>query len=264
MTKLMGRIGLASALFAALAIGPGAAEMRGVGAVPQEEKPGYHPKLIKVFDLYLGGIKGGEMVIALWQDDGRYHAEAVMRTAGIVGAVYEASFTAESEGSVAGAVYDWRYSSERFAAQSAMYEKGQFVEMTYANDAPSEIFAEPAFIPKPWQIDPSAQTGTLDPIAAALFALSPMPPDQICNRVVDIFDGRRRYEIELGAPEAHQGRLRCPAVYRRVAGFKPKLINRQAEFPFHIWFDVRDDGLAHIKRAAGDSMFGLAVILARD
>ena len=230
------------------------------GTAGSYDKPGQGPRIIKVFDLYLGGIKGGEMSIAVWEDEARYHAEAKLRTAGVVGAVYEASFAAEARG----AVTSGGYRSDMFKAQSAMYEKSQYVLIAYSDGTPAAIHAEPPFIPKPWQIEPTEQTGALDPITAALFALTPMPPDEICNRTVDIFDGRRRYEVELGAAEPHQGRLRCPAVYRRVAGFKPKMINRQREFPFHIWFEVKDDGLAHIKRAAGESMFGLAVVLGRD
>ncbi len=224
------------------------------------EKPSTPPTLVKVYDLFLGGIKGGEMAIVTWISDESYHAEAVMRTAGVVGLVYNASFTATSEG----AITPDGYTTERFKAQSAMYEKSQYVEMTYDGAAPASVYADPPFVPKPWEIEPTAQSGTIDPITAAITALAPMPVEQLCRRSVEIFDGRKRYAVELGAPEPDQGRIRCPAVYRRIAGFKPKQMRETPEFPFSVWFEVRDDGLAHVKRAAGDSMFGIAVVLARD
>lgn len=216
--------------------------------------------LLNIYDLYLGGIKAGEMVIGVWVGADSYRGEAALQTAGVAALLYKASFTAE----IAGAVEAGHLTPGRFAAQSAMSDKDQFVEMLFSAGAPATVNAEPAFIPKPWEIDPAAQFGTLDPISAAITALAPRPPEEICNRTEEIFDGRRRYAVELGPPEPHQGRIRCHATYRRIAGFKPKLMNRQTEFPFDVWYEVKPDGLAHLKRAAGESIFGLAVILARD
>ena len=117
-------------------------------------------------------------------------------------------------------------------------------------------------MPKPWQIEPEDQAGTLDPVSAALTALAPEPAGEICNRSVEIYDGRRRYAIDLGAPEAGEGRIRCPALYRRVAGYKPKELKETIDFA--VWFEERPDGLAHLVRAAGESYLGLAVVLLRE
>lgn len=211
-----------------------------------------------VYDLFLGGIKAGELTMTARYQGDRYTAKSVMRTAGIVGRVYKAAFTAETEGRLteAGMV------PNRFAADSRMKKKRQALEMVYNGAVPSTITAQPEFIPKPWQIEPSAQTGTLDPISAALSALAPTPIDQVCNKTVEVFDGRKRYAVDLGAPVKEGERTRCPAKYRRVAGFKPKML-RKPDFPFNIWFVERGDGLAHVLRAAGESPFGLAVALMR-
>ncbi len=42
------------------------------------------------------------------------------------------------------------------------------------------------------------------------------------------------------------------------------MLKKRSEFPFNIWYEERPDGLAHVVRAAGDSVFGLAVILLRE
>lgn len=247
--------GILAGLLAALAPGAaGSAGSAGSGAPVREGTA------VAVYDLYLGGIKAGEMVLGYWVGDATYRAEAVLQTSGLAALIYKASFSAESTGAVAEGVL----APERFAAQSAMEDKAQWVEMTFGAAGPAGVSAEPPFVPKPWEVDPAAQTGATDPIAAAISALAPRPVGEICNRTEDIFDGRRRYEVELGAPEPHQGRIRCAAVYRRVAGFKPKLMDRQREFPFDIWFEERADGLAHVKRAAGESIYGLVVLLARE
>lgn len=222
--------------------------------------PAERPALNTTYDFYLGGIKAGEVSIDARYHAGGYQAESVLRTAGIVGFVYKASFEAAAEGAVAGDGLQ----PQRFIADSRMRSKSQSVEMIYTDNAPGEVNAEPAFSPRPWQVDPAAQTGTLDPISAALTTLAPMPAGDLCNSTVEIFDGRRRYAIDLGEPTMDGERIHCPALYRRIAGFKPKMMKKRPEFPFHVWFEERGDGTAQMVRAAGDSTFGLAVILLRD
>ncbi len=217
-----------------------------------------HRPLSTVYDLYLGGILAGELAISADVEGDRYHASSVMRTAGIVGAIYAASFEAETEGRMAAQGLE----PQRFEAVGRMYRKTQNVEMTYRDAAPEAVHAEPAFDPKPWQIEPTEQSGTLDPISGALTAMAPAPAGTICNRSVEIFDGRRRYALDLGKPQADGERIRCAAHYRRVAGYKPKELKETIDFS--VWFEERADGLAHLVRAAGDSLIGLAVVLLRE
>ena len=240
--------------FAAIAAVAMGIYMPGQAAAP-DMKP-----LSTIYDFYLGGVKAGELTVDAQVEGETYRAQSNLRTAGVVGMVYKASFEAETEGRLEGP----RLIPDRFAAASRMKKKEQFVEMTYAGDAPAGVTAKPAFQPRPWEVDPIEQGGTLDPISAALIGLAPVPVGEICNKTVEIFDGRRRYAIDLGAPSPDGERIKCPAKYRRIAGFKPKMMKKQAEFPFDVWFVERPDGLAHFIRAAGESMFGVAVILLRE
>lgn len=212
-----------------------------------------------IYDLYLGGIWAGEMTVDATFRSGRYEGRSVMRTAGIVGLIYKASYEARAEGKVGGT----GLTPQRFVATGRMEGDVQKVDVTYRNAVPVAVHAEPAFIPKPWQIDPRAQVGTLDPISAALTALAPAPPDRICNQSVDVYDGRRRYAIDLGAPKQDGERIRCHAVYRRIAGYKPKIMKKSRQIPFNVWYERRPDGLAQVVRVAGESGYGLAVVLLR-
>ncbi len=216
-------------------------------------------KVNSIYDFYLGGIKAGELSIDATFSGKKYKAQSVLKTAGVVGFVYKAAFEAKTVGKRDGTSLVPR----RFSADSRMKKKEQSVEMVYRNNAPARVSAEPAFQPKPWEIDPTEQGGTLDPISAALTALAPAPVGEICNTSVEVFDGRRRYAIDLGAPVKDGKRIKCPAVYRRIAGFKPKMMKKRPSFPFNIWYQERPDGKAEVVRGAGSSMFGLAVILLR-
>ena len=231
----------------------------GLMVAPSTSAVSHFKPISTIYDLYLGGIKAGELTMDAQVSGDNYRAQSVMRTAGIVGMMYKASFEAETEGSLS----PDGPKPARFAAASRTKKKSQFVEMVYGANAPREIRAEPRFVDKPWQIDPTKQTGAFDPITAALFALAPRPADRICNQTVEVFDGRRRYAVSLGQPKKKGERIRCPANYRRIAGFKPKMMRKRPNFPFAIWYEVGPDGLAHVVRAAGDTMFGTAVVLLR-
>lgn len=213
-----------------------------------------------IYDFYLGGVKAGELTMKARLKGSKYRATSVLRTAGVVGMVYRAAFEAKATG----LLNEGRLTPRKFTADSRMKKKKQFVEMTYQGDAPGQIKAVPKFQPKPWQIEPTEQSGTLDPISAALTALAPTPVETMCNTSVEVFDGRKRYAVDLGAPEADGKRIKCPATYRRIAGFKPKMMRKERRtWPFNIWYEERKDGLAQVVRAGGDTPFGLAVILLR-
>lgn len=71
-----------------------------LGALYASSAPAAMPQrpLSTIYDLYLGGMLAGELSIsAIFQGD-HYSASSVMRTAGVVGALYRASFQAETEG----------------------------------------------------------------------------------------------------------------------------------------------------------------------
>lgn len=220
--------------------------------------PSLHRPVSTVFDLYLGGIPIGELSLAARVEGGSYTATSAMRTAGVLGVFYDASFTAVTEG----AVGEDGLAPRRFRADTAGGGDVQAVDMRYSGRVPASVRADPPFKPKRWEIEPQAQGGTVDPVTAALTALAPAPPGALCDRTVEVYDGRRRYAIDLGAPVADGERIRCPALYRRVAGYKAKELDWSIDFD--LWFEERPDGLAHVVRAAGDSGFGLAVALLRE
>lgn len=216
-----------------------------------------HRPMGAVYDLYLGGIPIGELRIEATVDGGSYAASSAMKTAGVLGAFYDAGYRARVEGTVG----PEGLTPQRFVAEGQDGSFVQAVDMRYRDGRPAAVAADPPFKPKPWQIEPGAQRGTVDPVTAALTALAPAPPGRLCNRTVEIFDGRRRYAVDLGRPVADGERIRCEGLYRRVAGYKPKELKET--IAFDVWFEERPDGLAHLVRAAGDSGFGIAVALLR-
>ncbi|MEL6478817.1 MAG: DUF3108 domain-containing protein [Pseudomonadota bacterium] len=211
-----------------------------------------------IYDIYLGGLWVAEMRVTAEIEGDAYRADAALVTKGMVARLYKASFEAESVGQIGSGLY----APERFTANSRSTKKSQFVEMRYDAGRPAALRAEPEFDPKPWELDPTSQTGAADPLSAALGVLANQPGDALCDRAVEIFDGRKRYAIVLGAPEQREEGVRCPAVYKRIAGYKPKMMAKP-DIPFEFWFEQGADGAYHVQKALGETPIGTAVIRRR-
>jgi hypothetical protein len=79
-----------------------------------------------------------------------------------------------------------------------------------------------------------------------------------------VFDGRRRFALEIGKRQRESTRIHCDAEYVRLAGFKPKWMGKNATRPFTLFLEQRTDGLFEVIRAVGDTSFGPIVLLLRD
>ena len=241
------------------------------GGTGGEARPPAVAGIDATYDFYLGGIWAGEMTIDAdfggdighdFGGGGTYRAGVTARTAGIVGFFFRAGIEAETVGRIDAA----GLSPVRFTADAYERRRRQLVEISYDDGSPASVLAEPAYRLRPWSISSRGQPGIADPLSAALEALAPAAADAICSQTADIFDGKRRWAIEIGPPQniGEGGRIRCDAVYVRIAGFKPKLMGERARRPFALFFEERGDGLFHVVRVVGRTSFGLAVILLRE
>jgi hypothetical protein len=212
------------------------------------------------YDFYLGGIWAGEMAVdAQFRADG-YRAAITAHTSGIVGVFFTAGVAAETTGRVDAD----GLAPLRFVADAYERRHRQHVEITYEDGSAAAVRAEPAYRIRPWSIAPEDHGGFADPLSAAYEAFVPGAADAICDRTVNVFDGARRWAIEIGPLQDAGDRVRCEAVYVRIAGFKPNLMGERARRPFALFLERREDGLFHVVRATGQTSFGLAVLLLRE
>ncbi len=209
-----------------------------------------------IFDFYLGGIPAGEMDFAARWDAADFSARSEFRAVGLLKALYDGYYIVSAEGGRAAETF----APARFEADTAFGDSRQKVRVSYADARPATVEADPPFKPRDYQIDPAAQVGTLDPLSAALLLVRPAPPDQLCNRSAEIFDGRRRYRIELGPAEIGPDRIRCAGDYVRVAGFSPKQMAKRTRYAFTAIFREVSPGRAELVQVLGETGVGLAVI----
>lgn len=211
-----------------------------------------------VYDLYLGGLWLGELTVTSEREGPRYRAEAALGTSGLIAAFYRVTLGVTAEGHVGPRA--WR--PTRFTAETSGPRRSQAVAMRFRGQRPVSVEAHPPFRPRPWELDPAEQRGTTDPLSAFLAAAASRPGTAPCPQHADVFDGRRRHGVSLARAVEEQGLLRCEGLYRRLAGFKPKMMKRP-DYPFTVWFAPRPDGGHAFLKAMGETPFGTAVFRRR-
>lgn len=212
----------------------------------------------RIYDMYLGGFWLGELQVQAEREGQRYRASATLGTRGVLALFYGFAMDAKAVGRVGR--HTWR--PKRFVAQTRDSRRAQALAMRFNGHRPVSVKATPPFKPKPWQVEPAEQRGATDPLSAFLAAAMTAPGTEPCGREADVFDGRRRHGVMLHAAEPDGTLRRCEALYRRVAGFKPKMM-KKPDFPFTVWYAPRHGGGWAFLRAMGETPFGTAVLRRR-
>jgi hypothetical protein len=211
------------------------------------------------FDLWFAGLRLGEVRVSMTDDGGGWRAEGEMTAKGLADLFMPSHGRAQAQGAWAGDLP----SPVAFSADGNFGKHPQTVLLRHVPGEAPVIEAEPALRARDYDPAPETLVGALDPLSAAVAALTPRPPERACGRSLPVFDTRRRFDLEV-APGALQpdGRLRCEARYVRVSGFKDKHMALPPH-PFTTWWTVRD-GVAHFERAMSATPWGNAVILRKN
>ena len=169
-----------------------------------------------------------------------YHAVANLETSGVVSAFWQAEIQATSSGKVGPkglepALYD--------SFDAGRGGKKQEVSLTYENGNPPRLFADPVYPLAGYEVKSDEQKNTLDPLSAVMLIVTGAGADPAnpCGLVAPIFDGRRRYNIEMTKVKdidikmdnglyAGKGLL-CQVKYKQLAGYKPNIVKNKDSFP---------------------------------
>jgi hypothetical protein len=230
-----------------------------------------------VWTVHLGGVSLGTIGFKGQMQGKTYSAVTRLKTSGVLNSFYAATIEAASTGFVgAGKVAPASYQSNYAGEKST-----QKVQLTYAASGIT-LAAEPAYDVKRFPVPDDQKKDTLDPISGMVQAVSGVTVSdaQPCGDTVKIFDGKRRFNIELTFVEetelnsssgGYSGKaVLCNATYRQVAGFKQELTRKEPP-PLQIWlakFPAKAGGpitnFAVPVKIQSETPFGIAVANARN
>ncbi len=206
----------------------------------------------QTYDVYIKGIKAGQMQVRSKVEGNRYGLSASVRATGLVGAVVNFGFSGTAQGSVR------RSGDLRPSSYVAKYEaRGRLrnTRMQYAGGVPRPATITPARDPRPYDAKPENQRGTLDPISAMFELVGNAPVGEACNKTVQIFDGSKRSQIQVGKRRAEGDLWICPGTYTRIQGWAADDLAERTNFNFELVFR-EVDGVMISERFQTQSLYG--------
>ena len=230
-----------------------------------------------VLTVHLGGVTLGTIGFKTQFQNDTYSAITKLKTGGVLNSFYAAAIEAAStgfvkNGQVSPASYKSMYTGEKST---------QRVQLAYANSGIT-LDAEPAYDVNRFPVPDDQKKNTLDPISGMVQAVSGVTISDAapCGDTIRIFDGKRRFDIELNFVEeteltstsgGYSGKATlCDAVYKQVAGFKQELTRKEPP-PVQIWlakFPAAPGGtvktLAVPVKIQSETPYGMAVANARN
>lgn len=182
-----------------------------------------------VWQVYLGGFNLGNIGIKSSFAGNSYSAVSRLKTAGVVNSFYEAIIDATTVGAVGGN----GLVPQKYDSNTNNEKTNQKVGLTYSS-AGIQLFSDPPYNTERFPVTEEQKRGTLDPLSGLVFALSGISQSTAkpCGETVRVFDGRRRYDIELNyvgqdkvkTDGGYSGpAVKCTVIYKQLAGFKPNL-----------------------------------------
>jgi len=182
-----------------------------------------------VWQVYLGGFNLGNIGIKSSFAGNSYSAVSRLKTAGVVNSFYEAIIDATTVGAVGGN----GLLPQKYDSNTNNEKTNQKVGLTYSS-AGIQLFSDPPYNTERFPVTEEQKRGTLDPLSGLVFALSGISQSAAkpCGETVRVFDGRRRYDIELNyvgqdkvkTDGGYSGpAVKCTVIYKQLAGFKPNL-----------------------------------------
>lgn len=204
------------------------------------------------FDLRFGTARVARLILAVNDTGDSYALAARAESTGLVAIFRALRFDVAATGDRTGD----RLTSLSYREDVDTGRRASTVSMRWQGGAPVIDARMPDGPAEAWDIEPAAQTGTIDPLSALYSVTRPRAETALCGFTHADFDGRRRSEVTLGRlREDGEFRL-CNGIYRRVAGFSPDEMAERVEFPFNARFAQGADGLWSLQSVELQSLFG--------
>ncbi|MFQ5622838.1 MAG: hypothetical protein ACE5FS_05510 [Paracoccaceae bacterium] len=212
-------------------------------------------QISQTYDVYIGGLRVGEMTLSADVGNGRYAARGSVSDGGMTSLFFDYRYVGHVDGFADG---DDRLRPLSYRSREVEdSETTKKVRIGFAADAPDTVLLDPAPKPRRFDIDPRAQTGAVDPLTSFVLLLRDRSAGSApCGGVIDLFDGRRLSRISLVPAGRDAGRIVCKGDFRRVAGFSRKKLRKRRRFPIALFLRPKPDGGAQVESFTALTKFG--------
>ena len=212
------------------------------------------------FSVFLGGVRIGVLGFSGLTDGQNYAAKGILRTTGLAAMVRQVGYEATSRGVVRGGrlvptSYDEAANTGTRVSKSTM---------EYRGGVPQVKASSPERAPRPTDVDPRTQAGTVDPMTAFYLVLRDVPEAELCNLDLKMFDGTRRSQVTISAPVRNGAGVSCTGEYRRLQGFSAEEMAERTRFPFQIAYIPNGNGGYRLNEITTASTFGNARVVRTD
>jgi hypothetical protein len=203
-------------------------------------------------NLYALGIRAGTIQISGTENSKSYTLNGVLTSSVLLKLIKDIGFN----GTASGKVHNGRYQSKKYIGRARTGSRSSVVQMRWNGSTPVLESYKPGRAKRSYDINPSKQTGTVDLLTGAYSTFIARPIDKLCDTTQHMFDGRRRTLIELDKAQVSGKIATCTGLYKRVAGFSQKNMQKRVNFPFSMRYEQQNDGLYHFKDFTADATFG--------
>lgn len=207
-----------------------------------------------VFNLYIKGFKAGTIATAAKKTKTAYALSGKVAPTAFLRLLRDIGYTGSASGSFSGV----KYRPRKYAAHIKTGSDTSTVKMRYIKGKPVVDAYAPGRAPRDYDIKPSAQRGTVDLLTALHMVFENTSAGALCNRIIPMFDGRRRSKLTLSKPKKSGKGATCSGKYTRVAGFSPHDMQKKVNFPFTLVYDRLDDGNYRLMSFHTETTFGRA------
>lgn len=211
------------------------------------------------FDLVMAGLTAGTLTFAAETDGRSYAVRGRLASSGILSFVRKVSYDATARGRVR----DGAYLPARYTERADTGRRQSEAEILWRGGVPQVASYTPPRDPRPTDVDPATQAGSVDILTALYATLRDADAGRECNRSFSMYDGRRASRLSLGTPEPAEGGVTCAGEYRRVAGFPPEDMAEKTRFPFTLTYAPAPDGRMRVTEVRMDTLYGSARLIRR-
>lgn len=211
------------------------------------------------FDVTLKGIRAATLSFAGEQNGSAYSVTGKLESRGLAAMLRKVRYDATARGTTRGG----KYTPAAYSEKADTGKRKSASVMEYRKGVPQVKSYDPPRDPKPDDLDPAKQGGTVDPLTALYATLRDVDAGQECKVALQMFDGRRRSQVALSGRKAEGDKVTCRGEYRRVAGFSAEDMAEKTRFPFTLTYAPKGDGRMQVMTITTDTLFGTATLTRR-